>query len=107
MWEEVRTIVQLNTKGYTEDYQLTREGITCLHSFETFSYDEFVIDEAYHFHSDILNNECLDVCAITNTTRNSKGVLIVQYSDGIQTAFHQWIDSILLKFDLKSYLASN
>lgn len=71
-----QVMATLRERGYTEDFNLEKNCLTCRDSHFKFFHDEFVIDKFYRFEGDSNPADEATLYAISSTKHDIKGVLV-------------------------------
>lgn len=66
----------LRKRGYTEDFNLEKNCLTCRDNHFKLFHDEFVIDKFYRFEGDSNPADEATLYAISSTKHDVKGVLV-------------------------------
>lgn len=84
MWAEIKTIVDLNLKGYQDQYIVKRDCAICVRTFKYFPLTDFGVDQVHNFRTGFFYNECLDLYAVANEANGIKGILTCIYSKPLE-----------------------
>jgi hypothetical protein len=83
MWREVKTVLNLKSRGYIETYVIEGSSINCLRSGHSFSQNGFEIEEIHYFRTGFFYNKCMDMYAVHNKEDNKKGIILSFYEKKI------------------------
>jgi hypothetical protein len=88
---QIKTIIDLQNRGYDHDFILSQESIFCIQKNECMFPDEFDVIAVYRFGNDTLLTGERIIFAISSSNCDLRGILMTSddnYSSGI--SIHLW-----------------
>ena len=88
---KTQAIIDLQQRGYDQDFVLTNEGILYLQASELIRPEEFEITETYRFENSKSLNDRYIIYAIRSFENEVKGILMTSYNSfNKNISLHLW-----------------
>ncbi|MCE3278999.1 MAG: phosphoribosylpyrophosphate synthetase [Bacteroidetes bacterium] len=93
----IEAINGLKKQGYTEDFNLHQNCITCRDGHYKIFHNEFVVDKYFRFENDTDPSDQSIIYAITSEKYNLKGILINAYGIYSDDITNEMLDTLKIK----------